>query len=506
VKIDIGEYFSDCSYEEWLATALKSLKLDSDTEFEQKMNYKTLEGVVLKPYYADQNQSIHLASFPSHRELVRFGHENKAFEQDLIDRFFVAKQNYYNVIETNQNHSQWLNMTSLLQECHFDQKVFLKKLEDNVNDNILFDLSFLHNAGASIVQEIAFLFSCLDLLKEKVKGTLWIGVAVDSLYFNNIAKLRAIRFMQESLHEQCGFASFKIISIPSQREQTLYDPWVNMLRTTVTTSVGFIGGADLIAVTAYNQLSERVGESKINDMGLRQSRNIFRILDEESFLAKVADPSEGSYAIESLTCEYISLAFELIKDYESKGGVLAHIKTFAQNVESIATLREKNILKRKTTIVGVNDFSQTDESLRQLYGQDISFKPEEGLFPLRRPTKKIEQLRYKLETKKLQITILAYGVESKLSGRISFCKNYFEVLGKEVEVCFIDKVETPSSDVFVLCALDDEYEDLFKQIKLDESIKYFIAGKKYKKEGCQNIYQGQDIYEVLSTLFKEENI
>ncbi len=54
--------------------------------------------------------------------------------------------------------------------------------------------------------------------------------------------------------------------------------------------------------------------------GDRIARNISVLLREESYLDKVADPSAGSYYIETLTHQLVEAAWALFLDVEKRGG------------------------------------------------------------------------------------------------------------------------------------------------------------------------------------------
>jgi hypothetical protein len=299
-------------------------------------------------------------------------------------------------------------------------------------------------------------------------------MSVDSLYFNNIAKLRAIRFLAESLQEQCGLGEFEIITSTSKREQTLYDPWMNMLRNTASTAAAFLGGADQIGISSYDSIAEEFSDYHPSDIGIRQ--------------------------------EYVELAFEKFKLLEGNGGVLCELTKFSHEVEAISYERQNRVSTVKASIAGVNNFANTEEKLSSLYNESTLLMDQGGeeLFPIRRNTKNIEKLRQSLEDKDIEIKILAYGPENKLSARLMFCANYFEILGKKCEILFVDKDQDLSEingDGFILCSTDDLYSEWLSDKKFESSTPHFIAGKKFTVEGIQNIYMGQNVFEILQNSF-----
>jgi hypothetical protein len=202
----------------------------------------------------------------------------------------------------------------------------------------------------------------------------------------------------------------------------------------------------------------------------------------------------------------------MFKSLVRDGGVTKCLNKFALEVELIAKERFKRAAKVSTNIAGINNFANTDESLEQLYKVKIDFNSENSLFPLRRTSTDFEILRNKLEDTKLNITILAYGPETKISARVMFCVNYFEVLGHKCEIEYYSessKTDFSKCDAVVLCSLDEMYGELMEIVKsssnqLSVNTPLFIAGNKFKHGGMQNIFMGQDILDVLSQSFLKE--
>lgn len=493
--IKISDDFGAVDFFKWQELAFKSLKLENYEELEKKLNHKTCEGITLKSFYDRDIQNIHLATFPKTRKLIKY--ISSEYHDDSFDKFYsYNKVSGAKNITTNLNGpDEYLDLLKLFEELNFDLELLKEKISKMNCQHVLVKLSLIHNAGASMVQELAFSIAALGFLANSLKDSnIYFEVSVDSLYFCNISKLRALRFISESLNAQLNYPKIKIIAVPSKREQTLYDPWVNMLRETTTIAAAFIGGADEIAVENFDQLLTDLTEKTPNEVGTRQARNIFHILNEESFLQRVSDPSEGSYTIEALTQELITNAIELTKSY-GKEGILSQIKKFSHQVELIALERKLRVAKLKHVIAGVNNFANTEDQV------GLIKKDQLGLFPLRRIAEDFEDLRQKLEDKKIGIKVFVFGEESKLSARIMFCTNYFEVLGHNAEVVFINENDSLNyTDINIFCALDEDYEKILSKLKPQGDC--FIAGAKFSKDGFQNIFQGQNRFELLSEAVK----
>ena len=82
------------------------------------------------------------------------------------------------------------------------------------------------------------------------------------------------------------------------------------------------------------------------------------LLKEESHLDKIADPSAGSYYIESLTNSIAEQAWKLFLEVQEKGGFVAAFKDgFVQGeIKATAAKRNQNIALRRENLLGTNQF------------------------------------------------------------------------------------------------------------------------------------------------------
>lgn len=214
-----------------------------------------------------------------------------------------------------------------------------------------------HEAGASEAQELAAMLATLVAYLRgcetagiapaqalpKIAG----GLACDADLFLSIAKLRAARRLVARVAQACGGsgASVPLAVVTSERMLAARDPWVNILRTTIATAAAAFGGASALTVLPF---SWALGQP--DGFARRVARNTHLVLQEESSLARVADPAGGSYYVERLTDDLARAAWTLFQDIEAKGGMAAVLqdgswqadiaKTRAARAERIATGRE----------------------------------------------------------------------------------------------------------------------------------------------------------------------
>ena len=100
-----------------------------------------------------------------------------------------------------------------------------------------------------------------------------------------------------------------------------YDPWVNMLRTTVAAFAAGVGGADAVTVLPFDSALGRP-----DAFGRRIARNTSSLLIAESHVATVADPAGGAYAVEKLTDDLARAAWDelgRIEEAERASGIEA---------------------------------------------------------------------------------------------------------------------------------------------------------------------------------------
>ncbi|PLX01059.1 MAG: hypothetical protein C0594_14645 [Marinilabiliales bacterium] len=129
--------------------------------------------------------------------------------------------------------------------------------------------NIFHNAGANVVQELAYTISNaseyisrladMGANAEKIANSMQFVFSVGSNYFFEIAKLRAARVLWSRIQEAYGIEEANISAMSIQAEtslwnKTIYDPYVNMLRSTTETMSAAIAGADSINTQPFNNI------------------------------------------------------------------------------------------------------------------------------------------------------------------------------------------------------------------------------------------------------------
>ena len=180
------------------------------------------------------------------------------------------------------------------------------------------DATAVHDRGASDVQELGWSMAAgATYLRTLVDAGLSVDEAADLVEFRyaatdeqfaTIAKLRAARRLWARVLEMSGASGreMRLHAVTSRPMMSKYDPWVNMLRTTVAAFAAGVGGADSVTVLPFDSPLGRP-----DALGRRIARNTSHLLIDESHVAHVADPAGGSYAVEKLTDDLARAAWEV---------------------------------------------------------------------------------------------------------------------------------------------------------------------------------------------------
>jgi methylmalonyl-CoA mutase len=235
-----------------------------------------------------------------------------------------------------------------------------------------------YNAGGNAVQELAFSFAtAVDYITEMVERGLDINDVISkvkfnfglsSFYFMEISKLRAARILWNNILKSFGVTDNVNIYIHGKTidyNKTITDSYVNMLRVTIESFAGVIGGADAISTTPFDYFFKQP-----DFFSRRIARNTQIILRDESHLDHVIDPAAGSYFIENLTFDLCKSAWNLFQKVHQLGGMLEAIKSgFIQNeINKISFNRKTDYSKRKTILVGTNMYANSNEDIMKTNG------------------------------------------------------------------------------------------------------------------------------------------
>ncbi|MCW2720657.1 methylmalonyl-CoA mutase family protein [Pseudonocardia sp.] len=258
----------------------------------------------------------------------------------------------------------------------------------------------VHSAGGSDGQELGFALAAgvaylRTLTAAGPDGGTQAGLDIDTAarllefrlaataeQFPTIAKFRAARRLWSRVLEVSGASADTAQTqhaVASPTMLTRRDPYVNLLRGTVSGFAAGVGGADAVTVAPFDAA---IGRS--TPFSRRIARNTQSLLVEESHLARVIDPAGGSWFVESLTDELAQAAWAFFQEIEAAGGAVAALDSgfVAEKVAAVRAKREKGVATRRVPLTGVSEFPDLDEKPVE---RDPLPATESGGLPVYRP-------------------------------------------------------------------------------------------------------------------------
>lgn len=144
---------------------------------------------------------------------------------------------------------------------------------------------------------------------KKVIEQVSFSISLEADFLSTVAKLRALRRLWYQVVRTYGVNDAQLTDLHIHGRSSAYSnekfqPHANMLKSTIATMAGIIGGVDSLTVDA--------GDAA-NPMMNRIARNVSNILREESHFNKVSDPVAGAYAIEEMTERFCEQAWEMFQ-------------------------------------------------------------------------------------------------------------------------------------------------------------------------------------------------
>ena len=366
----------------------------------------------------------------------------------------------------------------------------------------------LNNAGAYIYQELGYALAWgaeyMNILTEAgVDATeagkrIKFNMGISDNYFMEIAKFRAARLLWAQIVKQyepkCDCAcQMHVCAITSEYNQTLFDSYVNLLRSQTETMSAAIANVDSIIVTPFDKPYETPTE-----FAERIARNQQLLLKEEAHFDKLVDVAGGSYTIEHLTDAIAQEGWKLFLAVEDAGGFLAEALNgnIVNAVNASNSKRHADAAKRKEFILGTNqfpNFTEKSDGKQPVAGcvccnSDAANEAELPTLNTARLASEFEALRLATEKAPKQpiAFMLTIGNLAMRQARAQFSCNFLAAAGYKVmdNLGFktveegVDAALEAKADIVVICSSDDEYAEYaipaFKY--LDGRAMFVVAG------------------------------
>ncbi|MDO4672434.1 MAG: methylmalonyl-CoA mutase small subunit, partial [Porphyromonadaceae bacterium] len=353
------------------------------------------------------------------------------------------------------------------------------------------DAYLFANAGAYITQQLGYALAWGQQIVEaltqegfdvaEITSRIQFNFGVGTNYFMEMAKFRAARWLWATIigaygEEYKGEAA-KIYQhvVSSTWNKTVYDSYVNLLRTQTETMSAALGGVDSITVLPFDAIYQNP-----DDFSERIARNQQLLLKEECHFDRVIDPAAGSYYIENLTNSIADQAWALFLKIDDMGGFMKLVNEgkIQEMVNETNVKRHEAVARRKESLLGTNQFPNFSE-----LSADKAPKAEEGhhcgcegnckstiaALNFDRGASDFETLRFATERsgKTPTVFMLTIGNLAMRLARAQFSSNFFACAGyKLIDNLGFNSVEEgidaalkAKADIVCLCSSDDEYAE-----------------------------------------------
>ena len=519
--------FPTRTYSDWQQAAEKAIK---GKPFEETLKTQTIEDITLEPLYTKDmleqlgdyvpaqvtaiqhgkhqpswlvSQEVMADSAQEYLSLMKEdilrGNETVVYtgfqkfdwtDEQLIElaEMIVQYPLYFKLTGDDQSILRVFDFVATEQLSQVQGVIFSEEIvtaPENVRTQLV-DTVPIHHAGGTAVHELGVALSILSERMEDAdffstaKNT-WIRFAVDTQFFQEIAKLRAFRVLWQAFSSAYGqeAPTIPIFTETSVRSYSKLDPYVNLLRAGNSTFAAVLGGTDAHTVHPHDFLTAPDPSSR------RIARNVQLVIKEEAHVSHVIDPAAGSYFIETLTKEYVEAAWNYFLEIEEAGGYTEVIKSgwLTDDIQAKWIEREKNVATRKQSLIGTNIYANPQE-------QEKEKKIDDGhleYMTAKRLATPFENLRAQSKVTTLKSAIVLIEPLKKIKAQVDFVSGFLAVGGIEpIVTAHLATAEEINHfladediDYAVLCGSKEAVTVIVPQLRTQASID--LAGK-YPKE------------------------
>ena len=367
---------------------------------------KSIEDVVISPFYTENNQPINLL-IPDQWNIlgevkevkfieacneineflkndinhITLYHSPKLDTKKIIQKFnnsdviFFIKTDFVNDLDKLKNNTHFIIFEQRLE----NDKILELQDIDNRNFKININSASVRNKGANIIQEIAFMLSLaneyLNIYGCNIAKHISFELTQGSNYFFEISKIQVLRILWSIITNEHGeqIDDTTITSIPSLRNKTIKNYNNNIIRSTSECISGILGGCNFIKSIPYDSLF-----NEKNEFSQRIMNNQLLILKNETHLDKVSNAIEGCYYINDLIRNISEKSLSLFKKIEKNGGYFESHKNgfIKEQIEQNNRLENSFYDSNKNILVGFNK-----------YIDDSNIMSKEHLFELKKKSK-----------------------------------------------------------------------------------------------------------------------
>lgn len=245
------------------------------------------DGILFEPVKANLRFDVLLDQIKPEFCSISFLINSKYAQNAINFNSWVAKKNDYNTLA---GCLFWEDLSSInFKELKFNSKNFHPfgisiPTQENAEDEIVFGLQ----------KAAHFLESISDQQDvEQIINQFAFSLSIGTDLFLEIAKLKSLRNLWYQIQGAFGVKEMKPLHINARSSEwtnEAFQPHGNMIKSTLAALSSIAGGCDSLTI-------EPEGTDQTEN---RIAINVSSILREESYLSKVADPTAGSYYLDSL--------------------------------------------------------------------------------------------------------------------------------------------------------------------------------------------------------------
>ena len=367
---------------------------------------KSIEDVVISPFYIENNQPINLL-IPDQWNIlgevkevkfieacneineflkndinhITLYHSPKLDTKKIVQKFnnsdviFFIKTDFVNDLDKFKNKTHFIIFEQRLE----NDKILELQDIDNRNFKININSASVRNKGANIIQEIAFMLSLaneyLNIYGCNIAKHISFELTQGSNYFFEISKIQVLRILWSIITNEHGeqIDDTTITSIPSLRNKTIKNYNNNIIRSTSECISGILGGCNFIKSIPYDSLF-----NEKNEFSQRIMNNQLLILKNETHLDKVSNAIEGCYYINDLIRNISEKSLSLFKKIEKNGGYFESHKNgfIKEQIEQSNRLENSFYDLNKNILVGFNKYIDDSKIISEEHLLELKKKSE----------------------------------------------------------------------------------------------------------------------------------
>lgn len=376
---------------------------------------------------------------------------------------------------------------------------------ENVRTQLI-DTIPVHHAGGTIIHELGV---ALSILAETMDGEdfqakaskAWVRFAVDTQFFQEIAKLRAFHVLWNAFCSAYGqqAPAIPLFTETSVRSFSKLDPYVNLLRAGNATLSAVLGGTNAHTVHPHDFLTASDEQSR------RIARNVQLVIKEEAHVTHVMDAAAGSYFIETLTKDYADAAWQYFLEIEGAGGYTEAMKSgwLTDDIQAKWLERKKKVATRENSLIGTNIFANPQEAVEdgEIENSHLEYTTA------KRYASPFEKLRARSRETILKTAIVHLAPLKAVKAQSDFVQGFLAVGG--IEALVSPQLETAQQvndfladngiDYAIFCGPKEVFEEVIPALTTTATVD--VAGK-FPKEQLKQwaefgvadaIYSGQHI-------------